>query len=103
MLSRRKFVLYTAAAAPTFALDAQKRGSQAVAAPARAEDGLPAPILARLNAEMVKALNAPDTNAVLEENGLAVIGGSPEQFGALIRDGIERYGAIIKRAGIQPE
>jgi tripartite-type tricarboxylate transporter receptor subunit TctC len=65
--------------------------------------GLPAPILTRLNAEMVKALNAPDTNAVLEENGLAVIGGSPEQFGALIRDGIERYGAIIKRAGIQPE
>jgi len=40
---------------------------------------------------------------VLNDNGLAVIGGSPEQFSGLIRDGIERYGAIIKRAGIRPE
>jgi hypothetical protein len=29
--------------------------------------------------------------------------GKPEQFAALIRDGLDRYGAIIKRAGIQPE
>jgi tripartite-type tricarboxylate transporter receptor subunit TctC len=64
---------------------------------------MPAPILARLNAEMDKALKAPDVLPTLEENGLAVIGGSPEQFGALLKDGIERYGAIIKRAGVQPE
>jgi hypothetical protein len=39
----------------------------------------------------------------LEDNGLSVIGGSPEQFAALMHDGITRYGAIIKSAGIQPE
>jgi len=33
----------------------------------------------------------------------AVIGGTPQHFAELIRDGIERYGAIIKAAGIQPE
>src|SRR6266702_614442 len=65
--------------------------------------GLPAPILARLNGEIGKALHAPDVLPTLEDNGLAVIDGSPEQFAALIRDGIERYGAIIKSAGIQPE
>ena len=65
--------------------------------------GLPAPITARLNAEIVSALNAPDVRSVLEQNGLSVIGGSPQQFAALIQDGIERYGAIIKRAGIPPE
>jgi tripartite-type tricarboxylate transporter receptor subunit TctC len=65
--------------------------------------GLPAPIVTRLNAEMVRALNAPDVVPTLEKNGLAVIGGSPQEFAALIKDGIERYGAIIKRAGIQPE
>jgi tripartite-type tricarboxylate transporter receptor subunit TctC len=64
---------------------------------------LPAPILARINAEMDKALKAPDVLPTLEENGLAVIGGSPAQFSALLKDGIERYGAIIKRAGVQPE
>ena len=64
---------------------------------------LPAPVVTRLNAEIGKALNAPDVLPALDENGLAVIGGSPERFAALIRDGIERYGAIIKRAGIHPE
>jgi tripartite-type tricarboxylate transporter receptor subunit TctC len=34
---------------------------------------------------------------------MAVIGGTPEEFAALIADGIARYGAIIKAAGIQPE
>jgi tripartite-type tricarboxylate transporter receptor subunit TctC len=65
--------------------------------------GLPAPVTARLNAEIVTALNAPEVRPILDENGLSVIGGSPQQFASLIQDGIERYGAIIKRAGIPPE
>jgi tripartite-type tricarboxylate transporter receptor subunit TctC len=64
---------------------------------------LPAPITARLNAETRKALNAPDILPKLNDNGMAVIAGTPEDFKALIEDGIERYGAIIKAAGIQPE
>jgi tripartite-type tricarboxylate transporter receptor subunit TctC len=65
--------------------------------------GLPAPITTRLNAETRKALNAPDILPKLNDNGMAVIAGTPEEFKALIEDGIERYGAIIKAAGIQPE
>jgi tripartite-type tricarboxylate transporter receptor subunit TctC len=65
--------------------------------------GLPAPITARLNAETIKALNAPDILPKLNQNGMAVIGGTPDDFKALIEDGIARYGAIIKAAGIQPE
>ena len=65
--------------------------------------GLPREIVTRLNAEMVKALNAPDVVAKLDDNGMSVIGGTPEQFAALMQDGIARYGAIIKAAGIQPE
>ena len=65
--------------------------------------GLPRDIAARLSAEIVKALNAPDVVAKLEDNGMAVLGGTPEQFAALMHDGIARYGAIIKAAGIQPE
>jgi tripartite-type tricarboxylate transporter receptor subunit TctC len=64
---------------------------------------LPAPIVDRLNAEMNKALKQPDIVQNFEANGFAVIGGSPQQFADLIKDGIERYGAIIKSAGIQPE
>jgi tripartite-type tricarboxylate transporter receptor subunit TctC len=65
--------------------------------------GLPREIVTRLNAEMVKALKAPDVVAKLDDNGMAVIGGTPEQFAALMQDGIGRYGAIIKAAGIQAE
>ena len=53
--------------------------------------------------ETVKALNAPDVLPRLNENGMSVIGGTPEDFRALIEDGIARYGAIIKAAGIPPE
>jgi tripartite-type tricarboxylate transporter receptor subunit TctC len=65
--------------------------------------GLPGDIVTRLNAEIVKALNAPDVTAKLQDNGMTVIGGTAEEFGARMRDGIARYGEIIKAAGIQPE
>jgi tripartite-type tricarboxylate transporter receptor subunit TctC len=65
--------------------------------------GLPAPMVARLNGEIIKTLAAADVKAKLDENGLSVIGGSPEDFRALIVDGLSRYGAIIKAAGIKPE
>jgi tripartite-type tricarboxylate transporter receptor subunit TctC len=65
--------------------------------------GLPAPTAARLNSEIVKALNAPDVKSKLDENGMAVIGGTPDDFRVLIADGITRYGAIIAAAGIKPE
>jgi tripartite-type tricarboxylate transporter receptor subunit TctC len=64
---------------------------------------MPRDIVLRLNHEIVAALNAPDVRPKLEELGYAVIGGPPEQLAALIPDGIARYGAIIKAAGIQPE
>jgi tripartite-type tricarboxylate transporter receptor subunit TctC len=65
--------------------------------------GLPGEIVTRLNIEMVKALNASDVRDKLEDNGMTVIGGTPEQFSALMQDGIMRYGAIIKATGIQAE
>ena len=65
--------------------------------------GLPPSIVIRLNAEMMKALSEPDVVQNFGANGYAVIGGTPRQFADLLKDGIERYGAIIKAAGIQPE
>ena len=65
--------------------------------------GLPREIVTRLNIEMVNPLNASDVRGKLEDNGMTVIGGTPEQFGALMQDGIVRYGAIIKATGIQAE
>jgi tripartite-type tricarboxylate transporter receptor subunit TctC len=64
--------------------------------------GLAPAIVARLNAEMAKALDAPDVKPRLEDLGFSVIGGAPQSFAALIRDGIEVYGSLIREAGITP-
>lgn len=65
--------------------------------------GMDRKIVTRLNAELVKGLNAPDVAGKLADNGYAVIGGTPDEFAALMRDGIDRYGAIIKTIGLKPE
>ena len=65
--------------------------------------GLPAAIVNRLNAEMSKALTDPDVVKNLDANAFAVIGGTPQQFADLLKDGIQRYGTLIKAAGVQPE
>jgi len=64
---------------------------------------LPPEILARLNAEMRKAMNAPDVRAKVEQGDMTIIADTPEQFAALQKDGIDKFGAIIKAAGIKAE
>jgi tripartite-type tricarboxylate transporter receptor subunit TctC len=64
---------------------------------------MPPELVARLNAEMVKAVTAPDARAKLEAADLAVIAGTPDQFAKLLKDGIENFGAVVKAAGITPQ
>jgi tripartite-type tricarboxylate transporter receptor subunit TctC len=64
---------------------------------------MPRGLVARLNAEMVKAITAPDARARLEGTDLAIIAGTPEQFAKLLKDDIENFGAIVKAAGITPQ
>jgi tripartite-type tricarboxylate transporter receptor subunit TctC len=64
---------------------------------------MPPEIVARLNAEMRKAVTAPDVRAKLEAGDMTVIAGTPEEFAALQKDGIEKFGEIIKAAGIRPQ
>lgn len=65
--------------------------------------GLPSPIVQRLNAELLKALHAPDTRAKLETAGMPVLGSSAEEFAAVVRNDIEMYRKIATAAGIKPE
>ena len=65
--------------------------------------GLPAPIVRRLNTELLKALRAPDTRAKLEAAGMPVLGTAAEEFAAVVRDDIEMYRKIATAADIRPE
>ena len=60
----------------------------------------PQPVVARLNQEIVRILNAPDTAEVLRPQGLEPWTMTPEQFGAYIRLEGEKWGRIIREAGI---
>src|SRR4051812_30903533 len=65
--------------------------------------GMPAPLLRRLNADIVKALNAPETKSKLGDQGLEIVGNTPEEFSARIQKQKELVARIVKGAGIQPE
>ena len=65
--------------------------------------GLPAPIVKRLNSEMLKALHAPDARAKLEAAGMSVTGLSVEESAARVKSSIEMYGKIAAAIGIKPE
>jgi tripartite-type tricarboxylate transporter receptor subunit TctC len=63
----------------------------------------PAPVVARLNAEMVKVLARDDVKSTLGAQGLNVASSSPEQFAAHIKSEIARFSRIAKAAGIKAE
>lgn len=62
--------------------------------------GTPPAIIARLNAEIVKAVRAPDVQASLAAEGAEAVGGSPEEFGAFLKSEITRWAAAVKTAGL---
>jgi tripartite-type tricarboxylate transporter receptor subunit TctC len=66
-------------------------------APART----PKPIIARLNAEVLKALANPDVRERLNAQGLTVRGSSPEELGIATRAQLAKYARVMKEANIR--
>jgi tripartite-type tricarboxylate transporter receptor subunit TctC len=65
--------------------------------------GLPADIKAKLAKDCADAVNTATVKARLLALGATPIGSSPEAFAALIRSDYEKWGPIIKAAGIRGE
>lgn len=62
--------------------------------------GTPKEIVAKLNAEMVKIANLPDIRQRLIEMGSPPVAGTPDQFGALIKSEIPKWGKVVKQANV---
>ena len=65
--------------------------------------GMPKAVLARVNAEVVRVLHAPEAKKVLEGDGADIVGNSPEQFGAVLKAEIAKWTKVAKAAGIKAE
>ncbi len=65
--------------------------------------GTPAVIIAKLNAEIARAIKQPDMQERFKQLGLDGGGGTPEQLTAFVRSEYAKYAKVIKDAGIKAE
>ena len=65
--------------------------------------GTPAAVVARLNAELVRALKRPEVNDLLLREGAEPVGGTPAQFDRFLRSEITKYATLIKQSGAKAE
>ena len=65
--------------------------------------GMPKDLVARLNAEVVKATAAPDVREKLVAQGFSVLASSPEALAKATRDQLEKYAKLFKSAGIKAD
>jgi tripartite-type tricarboxylate transporter receptor subunit TctC len=65
--------------------------------------GTPKPVIDRLNAEIIRALEQPDVRDTLGRYALIPAPMTPDKFGAFIRTEMERNGRIIRKLGLKME
>jgi len=65
--------------------------------------GTPRPIIERLNAAFVKIIAMPDVQQKIAESGGTPFSSTPEEFARRIRADVEKFGQIVKNAGIKVE
>jgi len=61
--------------------------------------GTPRPIVQRLNAEIDAILKDPSVKSALNAQGFELIGGTPEDFAALIRSESDKWAPVIRKTG----
>ena len=63
--------------------------------------GTPAPIIAKLNAEMGKALADPAMKESFDRGSMEAVGGTPEALGKMAQDDSVKYARLVKELGIK--
>ena len=63
--------------------------------------GIPADIVARMNAEMAKVLKLPAVQERLTQMGVQVTASSPDEFGKFVRSEVDRWGKVVRENNIK--
>ncbi|MDB5954042.1 tripartite tricarboxylate transporter substrate binding protein [Ramlibacter sp.] len=61
--------------------------------------GTPAPVVARLHEEIIKALHSPQMRDALEKGGGETVGDTPEEFARVIASDGKKYAKLVKISG----
>jgi tripartite-type tricarboxylate transporter receptor subunit TctC len=62
--------------------------------------GMPKPVIAKLNAELRRALS-PDVRQSFERENIETIAGTPEEFGDYIKTELVKWGKLVKSSGLK--
>jgi tripartite-type tricarboxylate transporter receptor subunit TctC len=65
--------------------------------------GTPRAVIDRLNAALVQALKSPEARQLYAAQGEEPSWTTPEEYAKLIREDYERYGKVVKQAGVKVE
>jgi tripartite-type tricarboxylate transporter receptor subunit TctC len=65
--------------------------------------GTPPDIVATLNREIGKIIATPGFHERMAKIGVDVVGTTPEEYARIIKDDYEKWGKVVKAAGIKPE
>lgn len=63
----------------------------------------PADLIDKLNAEVAKFLGDADVKTRFASDGAEPVGGSPRDFAAFLKADYEKWGRVVKQAGIRPD
>jgi tripartite-type tricarboxylate transporter receptor subunit TctC len=63
----------------------------------------PAPLLKKISADVATVLKMPDVQARWETLGAIPVSNTPEEFDAIIRSDTQRYGKVLRDAGVTPQ
>jgi tripartite-type tricarboxylate transporter receptor subunit TctC len=63
----------------------------------------PKPIIARLNGEIAKLISNPAVKSFTQNQGAEAVSSTPEELGAIHKREFDKWGAIVRAAGIKAE
>jgi tripartite-type tricarboxylate transporter receptor subunit TctC len=65
--------------------------------------GVPKEIVAKTNADIARALAAPEIKASLAAQGLELVTGTPDALATIVREDYARWGRVIREANIKAD
>jgi tripartite-type tricarboxylate transporter receptor subunit TctC len=65
--------------------------------------GTPAPVITKLNTEIVRILKLPEVEKPLRDEGIDLAASTPAEYARHFERDVKRWGAIVRTAGVQAQ